>query len=105
LQSKRRSDALAGFDQIAEVLPLAVMSQDREGIADEASPINEGHALAGPPSRVWDVVLAHTLFGRLAVFSVIASETSRITEKLESYERDDFIASTTNNQLDFLHPS
>lgn len=74
LQSRLRSEALTAFDQIAEVAKFAVTTIDRQDSADEASPINEGHALARPPSRVWDVVLADTLFGRLAVSSVIASE-------------------------------
>jgi type I restriction enzyme M protein len=102
LQRKLRSEAIAGFDLVAEVVRLAAMNMYLHGIGAKESPIHERDALARAPSKRWDVVLTNPPFGRMGAFSVIDTETGKVTKERESYERDDFIASTSNNQLNFL---
>jgi type I restriction enzyme M protein len=102
LQRKLRTAAFAGFDLVAEVVRLAAMNMYLHGIGDTESPIHERDALARAPSQRWDVVLTNPPFGRMGAFSVIDTETGKVTKERESYERDDFIASTSNNQFNFL---
>jgi type I restriction enzyme M protein len=87
---------------VAEVVRLAAMNMYLHGIGAKESPIHERDALARAPSKRWDVVLTNPPFGRMGAFSVIDTETGKVTKERESYERDDFIASTSNNQLNFL---
>jgi type I restriction enzyme M protein len=47
------------------------------------------------------MVLTNPPFGRQGAFA-ITDEEGKITRERDSYERDDFIASTSNNQLNFL---
>ena len=101
-QKKLRTGAFDGFDLVAEVVRLAAMNMYLHGIGDKESPIQERDALARAPSKRWNVVLTNPPFGRMGAFSVIDTETGKITKERESYERDDFIASTSNNQLNFL---
>jgi type I restriction enzyme M protein len=101
LQKKLRTDTFTGYDIVPDVARLAAMNMYLHGIAETESPIIEADALAADPGRRWDMVLTNPPFGRQGAFA-ITDEEGKITLKRDSYERDDFIASTSNNQLNFL---
>jgi type I restriction enzyme M protein len=77
------------------------MNMYLHGIGDDESPIVEADALARHPGRRWDVVLTNPPFGRQGAYAVM-DDAGKIIRERDSYERDDFIASTSNNQLNFL---
>jgi type I restriction enzyme M protein len=101
LQRGLRSGTFSGYEIVPGVARLAAMNMYLHNIADGASPIIEADALAADPGRRWDMVLTNPPFGRQGAFA-ISDEEGRITRERDSYERDDFIASTSNNQLNFL---
>src|SRR6478752_1988432 len=77
------------------------MNMYLHGIGETESPIIEQDALAVAPQDRWDMVLTNPPFGRQGSFA-ISDEEGKITRERDSYERDDFVASTSNNQLNFL---
>jgi len=101
LQKKLRIETFSGFDIVAEVVRLAAMNMYLHGIGDEESPVHESDALAVKPGRSWDIVLTNPPFGRQGSFA-ITDEEGKVSRQRDSYERDDFIATTSNNQLNFL---
>jgi type I restriction enzyme M protein len=101
LQRKLRTGTFTGFDIVPDVVRLAAMNMYLHGIGETESPVHEQDALAKDPGARWDVVLTNPPFGRQGAFALLGEE-GRITRERDSYERDDFIASTSNNQLNFL---
>jgi type I restriction enzyme M protein len=72
------------------------------GIAGEESPIRDGiDALAQTPSTFYDVVLTNPPFGKKSSITVVSEEGEETKEAL-TYYRDDFWATTSNKQLNFL---
>jgi type I restriction enzyme M protein len=101
LQKKLRTETFAGYDIVPDVVRLAAMNMYLHGIGETESPIVELDVLATDPGKRWDIVLTNPPFGRQGAFA-ITDEEGKITRERDSYERDDFIASTSNNQLNFL---
>jgi len=72
------------------------------GIGGEESPIRDGiDALAQTPSTFYDVVLTNPPFGKKSSITVVSEEGEETKEAL-TYYRDDFWATTSNKQLNFL---
>jgi type I restriction enzyme M protein len=72
------------------------------GIGGDDSPIRDGiDALAQTPSVFYDVVLTNPPFGKKSSITVIGEEGEETKEAL-TYFRDDFWATTSNKQLNFL---
>ena len=97
-----RFEALRGWEIVDNTARLCVMNLLLHGIGDEtaASPIAVEDALAGTGER-FDMVLTNPPFGRKASFSIVNEEGEAERESLEIL-RDDFWASTSNKQLNFL---
>ena len=91
LQEKLKTTALRGVDNTALVVTLASMNLYLHGLDSKTSPIKDGDSLEKEPDddEKVQVVLANPPFGKRAEGSVEIS-------------RSDFIADTTNNQLNFL---
>jgi len=72
------------------------------GIGSEKSvPVIVGDALAVAPDRNFDVVLANPPFGKKSS-TVIVGEDGRTSTEKDIIERDDFWATTSNKQLNFV---
>jgi type I restriction enzyme M protein len=63
--------------------------------------VQVGDALLQHPGRYFDVVLSNPPFGKKSSVTVIGEDGSAEAHAL-SYERDDFRATTSNKQLNFL---
>jgi len=84
------------------VARLCVMNLFLHGIGGDDSPIRDGiDALAQTPSTFYDVVLTNPPFGKKSSITVISEEGEETKEAL-TYYRDDFWATTSNKQLNFL---
>jgi type I restriction enzyme M protein len=101
LQRKLKSGTFWGYDIVPDVCRLAAMNMYLHGIGEKESPIHEQDALARDSGKRFDIVLTNPPFGRQGAFA-LTDEDGKISRERDSYERDDFIASTSNNQLNFL---
>ncbi|MER6531665.1 class I SAM-dependent DNA methyltransferase [Streptomyces sp. NPDC001508] len=92
-----------GNELVTGTARLAAMNMLLHGIgeADGESLITEGDALAQQPSQHASLVLANPPFGKKSAITVIGTDGKAEKEDI-SYERDDFRATTTNKQLNFL---
>jgi type I restriction enzyme M protein len=93
-----------GNELVTGTARLAAMNMLLHGIgkSDGPSLIDVGDALADKPSgRHATLVLANPPFGRKSAITVIGQDGEVEKEDIQ-YDRDDFTATTTNKQLNFL---
>jgi type I restriction enzyme M protein len=69
--------------------------------SEKAVPVVVGDALAADPGERFEVVLANPPFGKKSS-TVIVGEDGRTTTEKDTIERDDFWATTSNKQLNFV---
>lgn len=101
-----RLEALHGNELVAGVARLAAMNLLLHGIgplkAEEGTPpITIGDSLASRGTTRYDVVLTNPPFGKKSSMLVVNSEGEQDREAL-TIAREDFIATTSNKQLNFV---
>jgi len=98
-----RFDALRGWEIVDATARLCVMNLLLHGIGaeDAGSPIEVDDALKALPSERFDMVLTNPPFGRKSSISFVNEEGEATREDLIVL-RDDFWASTSNKQLNFV---
>jgi len=103
-QKKRlKSGTLFGIELVDSVTRLCAMNLLLHGIGDEASdelPVVTKDALAGKHGE-YDIVLANPPFGKKSSVTIVNEAGEQSKESL-IINRDDFWASTSNKQLNFL---
>ncbi|MGB5099146.1 MAG: N-6 DNA methylase [Methanothrix sp.] len=90
-----------GKDVVDGVVRLCVMNLYLHGIGGEESPIEVGDSLISKPNEHYDLVLTNPPFGKKSSITIVNGEGKAEREPL-SYNRDDFWATTSNKQLNFL---
>jgi type I restriction enzyme M protein len=105
-QKHLREKALRGNDIVDSVTRLCAMNLYLHGIgsADGECPVISQDALAKEVSdsdRV-DIVLANPPFGKKSSITVISEKTGKAESEKLTYEREDFWATTSNKQLNFV---
>lgn len=90
-----------GKDIVDAVARLCVMNLYLHGIGGEESPIEVGDSLISDPGTRFDIVLTNPPFGKKSSITIINEEGTADKEAL-IYERQDFLATTSNKQLNFL---
>ncbi|NLJ50516.1 MAG: N-6 DNA methylase, partial [Candidatus Atribacteria bacterium] len=90
-----------GKDIVDGVARLCVMNLFLHGIGGEESPIEVGDSLISDPGERFDVVLTNPPFGKKSSITIVNDEGKSDRETLV-YERQDFWATTSNKQLNFL---
>jgi type I restriction enzyme M protein len=101
---KRRlkEGAFHGWELVQGTARVCAMNLLLHGIGSEKSvPIQVTDALAADPGERFDVVLANPPFGKKSS-TMIVGENGRTTTEKEIIERDDFWATTSNKQLNFV---
>jgi len=103
LDQKRhlKQDALRGVELVDAVARLCVMNLFLHGIGGEESPITVRDSLAAHPGEFFDMVLTNPPFGKKSSVTVVNEQGEEERESLVVV-RDDFWASTSNKQLNFL---
>jgi type I restriction enzyme M protein len=96
-----KTKTLSGTELVAGVARLCVMNLYLHGIGGDESPIVEKDSLAQTPSTTYEVVLTNPPFGKKSSITVVNEEGDEAKESL-TYVRDDFWATTSNKQLNFL---
>src|SRR5437763_4959694 len=98
-----RFDALRGWEIVDNTARLCVMNLLLHGIGDEDadSPIAVDDALKADPGDRFEMVLTNPPFGKKSSMTVVNAEGESEREDLVIL-RDDFWASTSNKQLNFV---
>jgi type I restriction enzyme M protein len=98
-----RYEALKGWEIVDNTARLCVMNLLLHGIGDEEheSPIVVDDALKADPGERFEMVLTNPPFGRKSSMTFVSDEGEVGREDLVVV-RDDFWASTSNKQLNFL---
>lgn len=94
-------NTLDGKDIVDSVARLCVMNLFLHGIGGEESPIEVGDSLISDPGIRYDMVLTNPPFGKKSSVTIVNGEGKSDKESLV-YERQDFWATTSNKQLNFL---
>lgn len=100
---KLKDETFSGNEIVANTLRLCLMNLFLHGIGemDGESPISSNDALVSPPSKKVDMVLANPPFGRKSSMTFTNDEGEADSEDLV-YNRQDFWATTSNKQVNFL---
>jgi type I restriction enzyme M protein len=96
-----RTKALRGIEIVDNTARLCAMNMLLHGIGGDDCPIIVEDSLAKKPSVSYDLVLTNPPFGKKSSMTVINEEGETSRESLTVY-REDFWASTSNKQLNFL---
>ena len=98
-----RDEALRGWEIVDATARLCAMNLLLHGIGtpEGDSLITVDDALRSAPSDHFDMVLTNPPFGKKSSYKVIGADGETETESM-SYLREDFWATTSNKQLNFL---
>ncbi len=98
-----RDEALRGWEIVDATARLCAMNLLLHGIGtpEGESLVAVDDALRSKPSEHFDMVLTNPPFGRKSSYKVIGADGDFETESM-SYLREDFWATTSNKQLNFL---
>ncbi|NLV25486.1 MAG: SAM-dependent DNA methyltransferase [Deltaproteobacteria bacterium] len=83
------------------IVGSSVPKKDQIGNGGGRLPLTVADSLAGDPGHRYDLVMTNPPFGKKSSTTVVGADGKVVKEK-ESYERDDFWATTSNKQLNFL---
>ena len=96
-----QSKTFAGTDIVDNVVRLCVMNLYLRGIAGTESPITADDSLRSATKDRYDMVLTNPPFGNRSSIT-IATDGSKQNNISSTYEREDFWATTSNKQFNFL---
>ena len=96
-----RYEALTGNEIVDGTARVCAMNLYLHGIGGEEHPLTVGDSLASPPPENYDIVMTNPPFGKKSSITVI-NEAGEETKEAAIYYRDDFWATTSNKQLNFL---
>lgn len=96
-----REGTFHGWDIVDSVVRLCTMNLYLHGIGGENGPIITDDALASDPNKRFDIVLTNPPFGKKSSITIVTGE-GKIEKESLTYQRNDFWATTSNKQLNFL---
>jgi len=97
-----KNNALRGNDIVDSVVRLCAMNLYLHGIGGAECPIVNQDALAKEVTDKVDMVLANPPFGKKSSITVISEKSGKAESEKLTYEREDFWATTSNKQLNFI---
>jgi type I restriction enzyme M protein len=90
-----------GWEIVDSAARLCAMNLFLHGIGGDDSPIVVGDSLASDPGDRFDMILTNPPFGKKSSITIFNGEGKASRESI-SYERQDFWATTSNKQLNFV---
>lgn len=96
-----RGNKLFGNDITPLVVNLCAMNLYLHGIGEGKCPIEEKDSLLDAGTRRYDMCLTNPPFGKKSSTTIIGEDGS-LKKETNNYERQDFIATTSNKQINFL---
>ena len=101
-KKKLKDGTFTGIELVQSVARLCAMNLLLHGIgSQESEPVQVVDSLAADPGDRFDIVLANPPFGKKGSFTIMG-EDGKVSKDKDSYERDDFWATTSNKQLNFV---
>lgn len=99
-----KNKTFKGWDIVDNVARLCVMNLYLHGIGSDESPIIVADTLISDPGEKFDFVLTNPPFGKKSSITIFNGDDMDSGNSKESltYERQDFWATTSNKQLNFL---
>jgi len=96
-----RKETVTGVEIADNVARLCVMNLYLHGIGGDESPINVKDSLEAQGNKFYDMVLTNPPFGKKSSVTIVNGDGKASREAI-SYERQDFWATTSNKQLNFV---
>jgi len=96
-----RYETFKGWEIVDSTARLCIMNLYLHGIGGEESPIVVGDSLISDPGDRFNMVLTNPPFGKKSSITIVNAEGKAARSAL-IYERQDFWATTSNKQLNFL---
>lgn len=97
-----KETTFTGIELVQATARVCAMNLLLHGIGSERSvPVKVADALATVPDERYDIVLANPPFGKKSSTMIVGDDGRATTEK-DIVERDDFWATTSNKQLNFV---
>ena len=96
-----RTKKLYGNDISPLVVSLCAMNLYLHGIGEGKCPIEEKDSLLNAGDKRYDMCLTNPPFGKKSSTTIIG-EDGTLKREIDNYERQDFIATTSNKQINFL---
>lgn len=96
-----REEKFFGNDIAPLVVSLCAMNLYLHGIGGDVSPVTQGDSLMSVGNERFDMVLTNPPFGKKSSTKIMGEDGSVVSEK-DNYQREDFIATTSNKQINFL---
>lgn len=100
-KKKLKESTFNGKDIVDAVVRLCVMNLYLHGIGGEDVPIESGDSLISDPGDRFELVMTNPPFGKKSSITIVNGEGKADRQAL-TYEREDFWATTSNKQLNFL---
>jgi len=100
-KSQLKHDLLSGVEIVDAAARLCTMNLYLHGINGDESPVTVVDSLAATPATNYNMVLTNPPFGKKSSITIINEEGEQSKEAL-TYYREDFWATTSNKQLNFL---
>ncbi len=94
-------DALRGVEIVDATARLCAMNLFLHGIGGDESPIRVADGLASKDANNYELVLTNPPFGKKSSITIMNEEGEESREALTVF-RDDFWATTSNKQLNFV---
>lgn len=98
---KLRNERLYGKEITPLVASMCAMNLYLHGIGGDEGIIEVGDSLNERGNRRFDMVLTNPPFGKKSATKILA-ENGKVKTQKEEYNREDFFATTSNKQLNFL---
>ena len=96
-----KENKIHGNDITPLVVSLCAMNLYLHGIGGAECPIKCGDSLMSAGNDRYDMVLTNPPFGKKSATKIMGEDGSISTEK-DDYQREDFVATTSNKQINFL---
>ena len=101
-KKKLKEETLKGCELVQSVVRLCAMILLLHGIGpQDYEPIEAADSLASDPGERFNIVLTNPPFGKKSSYGVVGQE-GEVSKERETYEHDDFWATTSNKQLNFV---
>ena len=98
---KFKETTFRGWELVQSTARLCAMNMMLHGIGGDTLPLKVSDSLASDPGDRFEIVLTNPPFGKKSSITIVNGEGKTDKETL-IYERQDFWATTSNKQLNFL---
>lgn len=96
-----KENTFRGWEIVDNTARMCVMNLYLHGIGGDESPVTVDDSLRSKPSEFFQMVLTNPPFGKKSSITVM-NENGKAEKDTITYEREDFWATTSNKQLNFV---